>query len=328
VTRAFTWVTLGFLFSAAAFGQASGAKFDVASVKPVLNWPPAAPAAGERGAAGSSGCPTSMKADPARVDFRCATLGMLIGYAYRISPDRVAGPDWMMAVLSPRFNIEAILPRGASKDQVPDMFQSLLADRFKLAVHRGTANLPVYALVVARGGVKIDRAAPRAELEGTPAESEPASSKDGFYGTVQSRTISSSSGSETIFTNPRMGTVRQTGDPYEVQRWDAPDISLGGLADLLENVAPLALPVIDMTGLDGRYRLILEVSLKDLQGARLHASPAAAAPPGAGGAMDMEETVLSAFNKGLLKLGLRLERRKGPVETIVVDNVEKTPTGN
>lgn len=44
--------------------------------------------------------------------------------------------------------------------------------------------------------------------------------------------------------------------------------------------------------------------------------------------LDMEEAVLTAFNNGLLKLGLRLERRKGPLETIVVDRVEKTPTEN
>ena len=91
-----------------------------------------------------------MKVEPSRVDFRCTTLLMLIGYAFRISPERVTGPAWMM---SPRFNIEANIPQGASKNQVPEMFQNLLADRFKLVIHRQTANLPVYALVVAKGGL-------------------------------------------------------------------------------------------------------------------------------------------------------------------------------
>jgi uncharacterized protein (TIGR03435 family) len=317
VTRAFIWAITGFLCGAAVLGQTPGAKFDVASVKPVLNWPPPVNATGERGAAGSGGCLTSMKTDPARVDFRCTTLAMLIGYAFRISPDRVVGPDWMMAVGTPRFNIEATLPRGAPKDHVPEMFQSLLADRFKLVIHRGTANLPVYALVVAKGGLKIDRTAPQAELRPTPADLDLPSGGDGFYGNIQSRTITSSGGGDpvTIRSNPRMGTVHETGNPYQVQRWEAPDISLGGLADLLENVAPLASPVIDMTGLGGRYNLILEVSLKDQKGVDSATA-------------DREETVLSEFNQGLLKLGLRLERRKGPVETIVVDHVEKSPTGN
>jgi uncharacterized protein (TIGR03435 family) len=271
-----------------------------------------------------------MKVEPSRVDFRCTTLVMLIGYAFRISPERVTGSAWMMAIGSLRFNIEANIPQGASKNQVPEMFQTLLADRFKLVIHRATANLPIYALVVAKGGLKINRAASQEGLGGPSMDSDTPSIFDGFYGTVQSRTIPGANGSEsvTITSNPRMGTVRQTGDPYLGQRWEAPNISFAGLADLLDNVAPfLSLPVIDMTGIDGRYNLTLEVSLKDLPAARRHAG-LASEPAGPGNVGDMEEIVLSAFNNGLLKLGLRLEHRKGPLETVVVDRVEKTPTEN
>jgi uncharacterized protein (TIGR03435 family) len=75
--------------------------------------------------------------------------------------------------------------------------------------------------------------------------------------------------------------------------------------------------------------VVLEVSLNDVIGAR-------PATPGAGGdpttienaRMDRDEVVLRAFNDGLRKLGLQLEHRQGPVETLVVDHVEKTPTGN
>jgi uncharacterized protein (TIGR03435 family) len=326
MTRAFTVAIPGVLFSVAVFGQASGnvsgspaagARFEVASVKPVLNWPPPSGVPGERGPRpAGGGCPTSMKVEPSRVDFRCTTLVMLIGYAFRISPERVTGPAWMD---SPRFNIEANIPQGASKNQVPEMFQSLLADRFKLVIHRQTANLPVYALVVAKGGLKIKKAAPREAAGSPPVDSDSPSSFDAFYGTVQSRTIRGADGSDPvmIMSNPRMGTVRETGDPYRGQRWEAPDISFGGLADLLDKVTPLSLPVIDMTGIGGRYNLTLEVSLKDL---RELAGP--------GNAGDMEEIVLNAFNNGLLKLGLRLEHRKGPLETVFVDRVEKTPTEN
>lgn len=43
---------------------------------------------------------------------------------------------------------------------------------------------------------------------------------------------------------------------------------------------------------------------------------------------EMEEAILNAFNDGLRKLGLKLERRKGPIEVLVVDRVERSPTGN
>ena len=176
----------------------------------------------------------------------------------------------MMAVGSPRFNIVAKIPQGASKDQVPEMFQALLAERFKLVIHRGTANLPVYALVVAKGGLKVKEptSEPGAQSPSTDPDTPP--SLDGFYGNIQSRTIPNANGGDsvTMISNPRMGTVRQTGDPYRVQRWEASNISFAGLADLLDHVAPLSLPVIDMTGLKGRYQLVLEVSLRDLPGAR------------------------------------------------------------
>jgi uncharacterized protein (TIGR03435 family) len=156
-----------------------------------------------------------MKVERERVDFKCANLAMLIGYAFRLSPDRVIGPDWMMAVGSPRFNIEATLPQGASENQVPEMFQDLLADRFKLATHRGTANLPIYALVVARGGLKVKEAAPEVGAQVTPADPDATPSLDGFYGKVQSRTIPSADGSSstTTFSSLRMGTVLQSGGP-------------------------------------------------------------------------------------------------------------------
>lgn len=110
-----------------------------------------------------------------------------------------------------------------------------------------------------------------------------------------------------------MGMVRETGDPRRVMRWEAPSTSVGGLADLLDKAAPLSSPIIDMTGLGGRYRVTLEVSSESFVGA----DPA-----------DMENLTLKAFNDGLRKLGLKLEARRGAIETLVVDTVEKAPTGN
>ena len=339
MTRAFGSASLGILVSAAAFGQAAAtlpyqspaasAKFEVASVKPVLNWPPPSGVAGERGAAGG-GCPTSMRVDRARVDFKCVTTAMLIGYAFRFSPERVTGPNWMTAGVPPRFDIVAKIPEGASESLVPEMFQALLAERFKLVIHRGTANLPIYSLVVAKGGLKVKEATPEAGVQIPPTDADEPRSLDTFYGNTRSRAIPNEEGGDSVTISiPRMGTVRQTGDPHQVQRWEAPSISFAGLADLLDKVAPLSTPVVDMTGLKGRYQLVLEVSLRDLPGPRRSI-------PGTGGELaaadnpmaDMEETVLKAFNQGLLKFGLRLEPRKGPLEVLVVDHVEKAPTPN
>jgi len=238
----------------------------------------------------------------------------------------------MMDVATPRFDIAAKIPQGASENQVPEMLQALLADRFKLVLHRGTANRSLYALVVAKGGLKLKVAAPEAGAPVSAAAADPDAPPgvDSFYGVIQDRTTTTANGKDSTATivNPRMGTVRETGDPYRIQRWEAPSTSLEGLADLLDKVAPLSSPVIDMTGLKGRYQLVLEVSLADLSGAR-PSIPASGDPTAKENARaDMDETILKAFNDGLRKLGLQLQRRQGPLETLVVDRVEKTPIGN
>jgi len=76
-------------------------------------------------------------------------------------------------------------------------------------------------------------------------------------------------------------------------------------------VGPWEPVVIDATGSRQRFRLTLEVML-----------------PRPGDPRDMEADLIAAFNDALRKLGLQLVRRKGPVETLVIDHLEKTPTGN
>ena len=51
-----------------------------------------------------------------------------------------------------KFDIQAKLPDGASLDRLPEMFQSLLEDRFGLAFHREYREQQIYALEVAKGG--------------------------------------------------------------------------------------------------------------------------------------------------------------------------------
>ena len=305
-------------------------EFEVSSVK--QRPPDAAGGAGTRGV--GRGCPQSFKMDRGRVDIECATLTTLIAYAFRFPPDRITGPDWMMSLGQARFDVAAKLPQGALENQVPEMLQALLADRFKLAIHRGTAEHAIYALVVAKGGLKVKEAAPEAgvPVPAAAADRDAPPSKIELLGGVETHTtvIPNADGTyTTAMSNPHVGTVRETEGPQLTQRWEAANITFEGLAELLDRVTPLESPVVDRTGLKGRYQLVLEVSMKDLLGAR-PPGPNAGGDPAAmeNARMDMEEAVLKGFNDGLRKLGLQLERRKGPVETLVVDHVEKTPTGN
>ncbi len=115
-------------------------EFEAASVKP-----------GDPNDPSSSG-----RATPGGLELRNATLKTLVRSAYNLNEYQLeGGPKWMD---SAKFNVVAKLPAGAARDQINLMMQSLLADRFRLEVHRITKDLPEYALVVAKNGPRLKTA--------------------------------------------------------------------------------------------------------------------------------------------------------------------------
>jgi uncharacterized protein (TIGR03435 family) len=80
------------------------------------------------------------------------SMERLIERAYSVKRFQVAGPDWLENV---RFDITAKYPEDTENSDRPAMLKTLLEDRFKLATHGESKELPGYALVVAKGGLKI-----------------------------------------------------------------------------------------------------------------------------------------------------------------------------
>jgi uncharacterized protein (TIGR03435 family) len=81
------------------------------------------------------------------------SLKVLTGVAYSLPADRVlGGPKW---IESERFDIEARAIGPAGDPELLRMLQSLLAERFHLAIHRETRTIDGYALVLAKDGLKI-----------------------------------------------------------------------------------------------------------------------------------------------------------------------------
>ena len=146
---------LSFLLLAALapLAQAQDKKaFEVASVKPAAQLDMAAMAAGiQNGQMPRIG----PRVDGQQAEYRYMSLKALIALAWNVKPYQIEGPDWLN---STRFDIEAKLPDGASKDDAPAMLQALLEDRFKLTVHHETKQGPVLALVVGKGGSKMQPA--------------------------------------------------------------------------------------------------------------------------------------------------------------------------
>ncbi len=77
--------------------------------------------------------------------------------AYGVKTYQISGPAWLD---TERFDIVAKVPQGATKDDVKLMLQNLLADRFKLTLHREKKDMPMYALLVAKNGPKLKESPP------------------------------------------------------------------------------------------------------------------------------------------------------------------------
>jgi len=268
--------------------------FEVASIKP------AAPQAVGRFQGSVDGGPGTP--DPGRIRFTDMPLRVLIMRAYGVQSFQVSGPSWMD---SQRFDIVAKVPDGATKDDAQIMLQNLLADRFKLKLHKGSKEAPIYELVVAKGGIKIKEAAPTA----APAEGAggPARDKDGFL-----RMPHDQLGIQAMVN----GRMRMRGDAVTMAR----------LTDILGMA--LGRQVADKTGLMGAYDITLEFSPEGMG-----PGPKGPAPEEAGGnpaevprgSNDSGPTIFAALQE---QLGLKLESHKGPVDLLVVESAEKVPTRN
>jgi len=95
---------------------------------------------------------SSTRGTPGHIVFTNQTLKHYIERAYNLKPFQIAGPDWLENV---HFDIVAKYPPDTKNEDRSLMLQSLLEDRFKLAVHRESKEMEGYALVVAKGGFKL-----------------------------------------------------------------------------------------------------------------------------------------------------------------------------
>jgi uncharacterized protein (TIGR03435 family) len=112
---------------------------------------------------------------------------------------------------------------------------------------------------------------------------------------------------------------------------EASRATMAQLADSLSRFVDR--PVLDMTDLKGNYQVTLEISMADIMRAAravgLPGAPLPGGPQGAGAPADVaSDPSSSSIFATVQQLGLKLEPRKAPIETIVIDHLEKAPTEN
>lgn len=197
-----------------------------------------------------------------RIYIENQTVDSLISIAYAVHPKQIVDdPAWLGTA---KFDIEgqADVAGVPNLRQVQEMLQQLLKDRFDLKFHRDQRDLSIYAIKVAKGGLKITRSAETSY--GLPSQTG-----HGHGGQIERK-----------FTNNSMS-----------------DFALGMQAYLDR-------PVVDETGLPGRY----DFTLKWTPDNSTVSTPDAA--PG----------IFTAVQE---QLGLKLEATKGPADVLVIDHVER-----
>jgi uncharacterized protein (TIGR03435 family) len=232
----------------------------------------------------------------------CNQLRYIIGDAYQTELFSLAEvPDWSIDIL---YRIEAKADGNPDKEQMRLMVQSLLEERFKLKMHGETRETPVYSLVVAKGGHKLQ---PAKDEQGNPIVSLPPPEERKKKGMENMAAGSSRSLSE-IISSMAPGSYMVMGGRQAVQ-FTGKAISMESFATALYSIAGRR-KVIDKTGLTGLYDIQMNY-----------------APPGPPGAADpalsTEPSAPTIFNALQEQLGLKLESEKAPLDYFIIDSMEK-----
>jgi bla regulator protein blaR1 len=256
--------------------------FEVASIKP-----------------NRSGAPNRFFrfADPSRMTITNIPAKDLIGFAYHVQPFQISGgPGW---INSQGYDIQAKvddsvvarlqkLPPEERMDQFRLMLRALLVDRFKLKLDYQTKQLPIYALVVAKGGPKL-----------TPTTLPPAAP------TADAKVQSQPRGPMMMMSPGRL-TAR--------------DVPISSFAEVLGRQPELGgRLVVDQTGLKGKYDFTLQFAPETgmlIPGTNDRPPMPANAPP------PPDANAPSIFTAIQEQLGLKLEPAKGPVQTLVIESIE------
>jgi uncharacterized protein (TIGR03435 family) len=300
------------LFLASALAtQTAGPEFEAASIKPAGPSGPAGDIQGKIIGGPGTG-------DPIQLRGKSVTLFTLIRTAYDVPSDQISGAAWLQ---NERYDLTAKVPRGATKDDVKAMLRTLLAERFRLAVHREPKEFPVYELTVAKGGARLKATAYPDATPLRPWESGSSANLDGDgYPAIQA----GRSGAKGV---PANGSMRWTFQALPVS--DLVKNIEGNLGSLtgLDSWAPGR--VLDKTELTGKYDFKIVYASNGQIGDVLQ--------PKTGGASATQQNMLDVPDPGggpdlftalEKQLGLKLTKTKAMFEALVVDRAERVPSGN
>jgi uncharacterized protein (TIGR03435 family) len=228
-------------------------------------------------------------------------VSIYIVFAYKLFPTSAEGesllahqPKW---VSEENMAISMRASGNPTKDQARVMMQSMLADRFKLAIHFETRQVPVLALTLIRPGKLGPKLRPHAQGPACdvpvppPAKGSLAKGPD--------------------LTPPGCGLWMTVPKPNHMQLDGARDVNMSLITAYLSQEAGMDRPIVDQTGLTGNYDFSIQWT-EESEG------------PGASGANAAPDSQATTFVEALKEqLALKLVRTTAPVIVPVIDHIER-----
>ena len=224
-------------------------------------------------------------------------LSSYVGFAYRIMGDQAQNlldqfPPW---VREQRFDIQARVAGNPGKNEMRLMMRTLLSERFKLAIHEEARQASVLTLVVAKEGRLGPQIQPHPADTPCPKDAPPGIPSE----------------------DPRFpllcgGFLGMAPSGPGLTRMGARDVTMDFMAKGFSGANSAGRPVLDRTGLTGRWDFNLEFSSAQITGPL---------PPGAEAPVDRPGPT---FEEALSKqLGLKLVSQKTAVTVLILDHIER-----
>ena len=244
-----------------------------------------------------------------RYEFANATMLDLIRTAYNVDADKVlGGPNWLE---SDRFDVLAKVPPKTSLDTARLMLQGLLADRFKLVLHKDAHALPTYALSVGKGGHKLKEA----DGSGEPGCAMTIQQGNGLTEAALQGAIQNG-GTITL----RVATLLYSCHSITMTEFAAQMRSMTIAASYVGNN-----PVADQTGLQGKWDFDFKYTPKPPANRNQTQTLTTA-----NGTAQITQTgdYITLFEAMDKQLGLKLDPANLPIPVILVDSANRQPTPN
>jgi uncharacterized protein (TIGR03435 family) len=258
---------------------------------------------------------------PGRIHYSGTSLMQLLTKAYRVYPDQVLGPGWL---IYEKYAIDATFPPGTSEAAFESMLRSLLVQRFSLALHWEEKEFTVYELAVAKSGPKLKASTLKPSADGASAG---VSDDEGVA--LPGPPSKLDSDGCPVLPPGAHGAVGSVGSGHCMA---FRQYSLQDLIKALEMMVAIdsgsyygpqasGAHIVDQTGLKGAYDFNLNFDFASrVRGSRVNSTFTDGASDPAGG-----PSLIRAIES---QLGLKLDKTKSRLPVLVIDQATKKPASN